>query len=1168
MSVDPAEAQIPPPPIIPRFHNPWTGTSIVTHPFYIPHRGYVYICREYMDVPSRSNPFGLPPSMGPIATGPAYGYGAFPGNNGPRRELLVGPHDELRESVAVYPIDGAAAVTNEEESDDEYSDSGPREDDDSSVPPAPGGQTNQGTIVNPRPPQPQPGEVPAHLRRLITRFSQIQEYEDNSNNEDGGYSDSDEESTEEAVGAEHAVNRQDPESNSSKYELGVAVIQSSASILAEYDCQRREAAAADSQSAAGPSRAADTRVVDAEPDDTEEDEDEDAAVSYPHTHINFKSLKDSILEANLNKSGRTAKPAVASTHQRPNKRRMQRKKTVEKPRREGGRKSARIAANSALSVAEATADLPGDVDNVQRADESFVGPPSVAEEEEEEEEVSGVHFAADHVVSDPLPAPPQDLLQENLAPASLSNEDSAEAADAQPPQASPPPAPTTRSGRKVNVRTGPRMPDEYITAASTKTKKDKGKGKAVETNTAGKAAPDATEPSVPVAVDLSFKVKSRKGRRRQSSKVKLDHALMDDKIRSNQVPPHSSKNRDSSRVTITIRARPAVPAPSTSKGAKRRRAVHDKAEVVANTEARPAKKAKRAPGHTSFVPPHIFESNFETMPLVDPTSFQDDIDRDISILKAKIRDLKTRRNEFSFIGQLPDEVLSTIFILMRDDALSSPSPAGKLTWLNISPVCRHWRQLSLATPALWSYIDFTNLDCAKAMMQRSKAVPLSVKITLAGDSSGDRLWELASDAISSMPLREIDIETPEYGEMLQLLEQRQFRPAPSLQSLKLTCLTIEEVYDLVEWSWYGVPSLDPQDQSSRAVLSRGDSGHASIYPRIEELSLASLHGDPYGPPPEVVNLPYLRSLELRAHDERVARIFGYLSFPPCASSLLSFRRHSAPPLSKTSELPQIVKLWSRFVQDLTSSSTSPPPELVAKLTMDHAKGTFVLAIFQGNAPSGTEEEKPCLELEYPLPEDDSIIELIRTVSSRVRWLSIFYVKITDTWHDFLLHFQEIHTLTLNKCHLSIIHILIPSPWDRGHMLFPSLNTLILANYEVKDGAFMCGYPTPEGHLGLILGLCKLRVIQDVRVVQTTMTNTVKKEFRSHGVRVQWLGCQTVKTDGDDASETSSDSDDSDSDGHNMLNSSKHGSYDSDDYISSTDEEDDEDEDYDDDDESD
>ncbi|KAJ8496217.1 hypothetical protein ONZ45_g12548 [Pleurotus djamor] len=577
------------------------------------------------------------------------------------------------------------------------------------------------------------------------------------------------------------------------------------------------------------------------------------------------------------------------------------------------------------------------------------------------------------------------------------------------------------------------------------------------------------------------------------------------------------------------------------------------------------------------------------MPLTDPTNFQDDIDCEISTLEDKIRDLKTRRNEFSFIGQLPDEVLSTIFILMRDDALSSPSPAGKLTWLNISPVCRHWRQLSLATPALWSYIDFTNLDCAEAMMQRSKAVPLSVKITLAGDSSGDRLWELASDAISRMPLREIDIETPEYGEMLQLLEQRQFRPVPSLQSLKLTCLTIEEDYDLVEWSWYGVPSLVRLELVNTPIpeyfevfpnlrilkinppelFSVEETVDILRYtPRVEELSLASLHGDPYGPPPEVVNLPYLRSLELRAHDERVARIFGYLSFPPFASSLLSFRQHSAPPLSKTSELPQIVKLWSRFVQDLTLSSTSPPPELVAKLTMDHAKGTFVFAIFQGNAPSGTEEEKPCLELEYPLPEDDSIIELIRTVSSRVRCLSVFYVKITDTWHDFLLHFQEIHTLTLNKCHLSIIDILIPSPWDRGHMPFPSLNTLILANYEVKDGAFMCGYPTPEGHLGLILGLCKLRVIQDVRVVQTTMANTVKKQFRSDGVRVQWLGCQTVKTDGDDASETSSDSDDSDSDGHNMLNSSKHGSYDSDDYISSTDEEDDEDEEYDDDFESD
>jgi len=97
---------------------------------------------------------------------------------------------------------------------------------------------------------------------------------------------------------------------------------------------------------------------------------------------------------------------------------------------------------------------------------------------------------------------------------------------------------------------------------------------------------------------------------------------------------------------------------------------------------------------------------------------------------------------FPFVFRLPTEILETIFILCareyqdRDrwtcfDTLDVPS------WVNISYVCRHWRNVALNCPTLWSYISATSSRWAKEFLARSEQSLL--KVHLNADNSRKRL---------------------------------------------------------------------------------------------------------------------------------------------------------------------------------------------------------------------------------------------------------------------------------------------------------------------------------------------------------------------------------------------------------------------------------------------
>ncbi|KAH8077496.1 hypothetical protein BXZ70DRAFT_962559 [Cristinia sonorae] len=85
------------------------------------------------------------------------------------------------------------------------------------------------------------------------------------------------------------------------------------------------------------------------------------------------------------------------------------------------------------------------------------------------------------------------------------------------------------------------------------------------------------------------------------------------------------------------------------------------------------------------------------------------------------------------VWDLPPEILARIFTSYHDESLDPstlpnnlPRPCLRVTW-----VCRYWRNVALATPAIWSTIQIfqrTQADTVRAFLERSAQAALNIQI--------------------------------------------------------------------------------------------------------------------------------------------------------------------------------------------------------------------------------------------------------------------------------------------------------------------------------------------------------------------------------------------------------------------------------------------------------
>ncbi|KAH9949147.1 hypothetical protein B0H21DRAFT_820336 [Amylocystis lapponica] len=287
------------------------------------------------------------------------------------------------------------------------------------------------------------------------------------------------------------------------------------------------------------------------------------------------------------------------------------------------------------------------------------------------------------------------------------------------------------------------------------------------------------------------------------------------------------------------------------------------------------------------------------------------IERRIASLASAVRSL---RNAFSPVHKLPCETLAQIFSMLVEppshysfmpnvDSMTDP-----YAWLNATHVCRHWRDVALAFPSLWTTIDGSHPHAALTSLSRSKQAPLYVYLhdkvrrarVRATLEDGGLMSALAPHSARFV---ELHLE-PQFHYRSTLLEEFRY-PAPQLRALSLG------------------PNLGKADQSVLPTLFAGETPHLErlalsgftswpgnnfvdlthlcIYcqvpnarprmqdfvdmlatcPRLEELMVCSAGPDVVDATPDMVSLPALRRLSLGDwfSAEVVACFLSHLAIP-------------------------------------------------------------------------------------------------------------------------------------------------------------------------------------------------------------------------------------------------------------------------------------------------
>ena len=164
------------------------------------------------------------------------------------------------------------------------------------------------------------------------------------------------------------------------------------------------------------------------------------------------------------------------------------------------------------------------------------------------------------------------------------------------------------------------------------------------------------------------------------------------------------------------------------------------------------------------------------------------IDEEIAKQILSLCNLRTRRNSFSLISRLPTETLATIFIHCAHDYHREDRGYVIRTvpsWVNVSYVCRHWRNVALNCPTFWTYIFVTSQRWTEELLARSKQASLKLRYreqTLRG-------LYLVEQVINQMErIQDLCLDLPDqhthedYHEVLSTISSR----ASRLQNLKIS----------------------------------------------------------------------------------------------------------------------------------------------------------------------------------------------------------------------------------------------------------------------------------------------------------------------------------------------------------------------------------------------
>lgn len=161
------------------------------------------------------------------------------------------------------------------------------------------------------------------------------------------------------------------------------------------------------------------------------------------------------------------------------------------------------------------------------------------------------------------------------------------------------------------------------------------------------------------------------------------------------------------------------------------------------------------------------------------------LDDEIAALTSVLCNLRTQRNTFSPIARLPPEILASIFIhCAQSYKKNRHTGSGVPDWVNVSYVCRHWRDVALDCPTLWSFLFVSSHYWTNELLARSKAAPLKVCVDSEYPKQPKELNLLEKVAPQAYRIQDLCMRlTPREAERILSLFSP---PAPLLQTLRIS----------------------------------------------------------------------------------------------------------------------------------------------------------------------------------------------------------------------------------------------------------------------------------------------------------------------------------------------------------------------------------------------
>ncbi|KAF8437286.1 hypothetical protein L210DRAFT_3547392 [Boletus edulis BED1] len=151
--------------------------------------------------------------------------------------------------------------------------------------------------------------------------------------------------------------------------------------------------------------------------------------------------------------------------------------------------------------------------------------------------------------------------------------------------------------------------------------------------------------------------------------------------------------------------------------------------------------------------------------------------------------LYTQRSSFfNPTFKLPNETLQDIFILCARDHYNEESESWydlvPPEWINVSYVCRRWRDVALNCPTLWTYLSTMPPRWTIECLARSKQAPLKIqiRITVPNGQWMNSTIEKVMDHVGR--IQELDLGFPVF--YARTILPKLSSPAPRLQYLKIS----------------------------------------------------------------------------------------------------------------------------------------------------------------------------------------------------------------------------------------------------------------------------------------------------------------------------------------------------------------------------------------------